>query len=169
MFITKRPVSLSQANNAPSSSGLGDDESVIEQLVGQLQEASKSFPQGFKLNPITFEKVTGGIGGLVWHACIQLVTSAWEAVTRHPTAHPKMHAAICRSPGSVWQVETRLPGASFASKQHAHQPSRLRLDRSLALPLDRLDLEAHLKHQPPLTSPPPTHTLLPCPPPSALG
>lgn len=47
-----------QANNGPSSSSLlADDESVIEQLVGQLTAACKDLPAGFKLAPVTFEKV----------------------------------------------------------------------------------------------------------------
>jgi hypothetical protein len=53
-----------QANNsAPSSSMFADDESVIEQLVGQLGVATKDLPKGFKLHPITFEKVGRGRGG----------------------------------------------------------------------------------------------------------
>jgi len=45
-----------QANSARSTL-LADDESVIEQLVGQLSAATKGLPSGYKLSPITFEKV----------------------------------------------------------------------------------------------------------------
>lgn len=53
-----------QKEGAPTSNLLADDDSVIDQLVGQLSAATKGLPAGYKLNPITFEKAR--LGSQCW-------------------------------------------------------------------------------------------------------
>lgn len=45
-----------QADN-PNPTASYDDESVIDRMVAQLQEANKGLPAGYKLQPVQFEKV----------------------------------------------------------------------------------------------------------------
>lgn len=41
----------------PQPTASFDDDSVIDRMVNQLQEATKGLPKGYKLQPIEFEKV----------------------------------------------------------------------------------------------------------------
>jgi hypothetical protein len=53
---------LSQADNPNPSAAFADDESVIDRMVTQLEQATTGLPADFKLQPVQFEKVR--LGGL---------------------------------------------------------------------------------------------------------
>lgn len=88
-----------QKEGAPTSSLLADDDSVIDQLVAQLTDATKSLPGGYKLSPITFEKVgrrrgAGRLLGWLGAAGVARVTRA--RTLRRAQDSSRTHAPTCR-------------------------------------------------------------------------
>jgi hypothetical protein len=47
-----------QADNPNPSAAFADDESVIDRMVAQLEQATQGLPADFKLQPVQFEKVS---------------------------------------------------------------------------------------------------------------
>jgi hypothetical protein len=88
---------LLQADNPNPSAAFADDESVIDRMVAQLEQATHGLPSDFKLQPVQFEKVSalqphkGGIA-----------VSAVLAVTSH-------QGGLCAALG-VRKQYTRLFG-----------------------------------------------------------
>lgn len=64
-FVPKKGIRIETDPKAenPTPSAMVDDESVIDRMVAQLQDATRGMPAGFKLQPVQFEKV--GRAGLV--------------------------------------------------------------------------------------------------------
>lgn len=70
LFCPPPRSSTCQAENpTPSSVGL-DDDSVIDRMTAELQQATKGLAPGFKLTPVQFEKVRGAPGRLRLHHCV---------------------------------------------------------------------------------------------------
>jgi hypothetical protein len=77
-----------------------DDDAVIERMVGQLGEATAGLPQGYRLQPVMFEKVgrrvLRAVCGL--HVCVRAWGSRGKALGLGPmphsvvTAHMHTHA-----------------------------------------------------------------------------
>ena len=58
-FAPKKDAKIVTDEKATSlSSASIDDSAVIEQLIAKLEDCYKKLPQGFKTNPIQFEKVS---------------------------------------------------------------------------------------------------------------
>jgi hypothetical protein len=49
---------LLQADNPNPSAAFADDESVIDRMVAQLEQATQGLPADYKLQPVQFEKVS---------------------------------------------------------------------------------------------------------------
>lgn len=57
-FVPKQGVKIVTDEKATSlSTAAFDDESIIDQLIGKLEQGARALPPGFQMNPIQFEKV----------------------------------------------------------------------------------------------------------------
>jgi hypothetical protein len=64
-----------QASN-PTPSAAVDDDSVIDRMVRQLQEATQGLPAGYKLQPVQFEKVS--VAGNHRQTCLMLPWTSYS-------------------------------------------------------------------------------------------
>jgi hypothetical protein len=64
-----------QADKPNPSAAFADDESVIDRMVAQLEQATQGLPADYKLQPVQFEKVRSGAaqpGHTAWAGSVRI-------------------------------------------------------------------------------------------------